>query len=438
VNLFEAVRNSEIVSIEGDNKTGKLTFTLYLISRSVSEKTLILSSIPKPILNKRIESIKKLEDEEINELIENKLEFLCLKENWEEIKAKYGFDFLIEDILYIVKDIQPKNIIFHRPDLMFNEDEFEFAKWLIDSLIELKENFHTRLFITTKENSIIENIIENYSDIDFEIKTQPERIVKVKSSLFPLKTLKYQFLYENGKLILKEFNKNITHKETKKHSMLLITQNDYLIKIHNYLFEKKFDITFAKEISQSIASILKEPEIVVFNPPEKTLNLQMCELASEKKLSSKIIYLINKDYVRTDDKMRAVYAGCYEIMPAKFNIEEYIFLIEKLIKDFFYTEKINQLPMQKEIKSFEHFCTVVDNFYNERIYFTVFVGECKNEDVLKHVRVHDIIFKTNNTFYICFVNANSHIFERGIKHKIQPQNYHLVEAIDWNEKGICL
>ena len=437
MNIFETITQSEIVSIEGENKSGKLTFTLYLLSRSAKEKTLILSSIPKPILKKRLQSIKNLKDGPINSLLEN-TDYLCLKENWEEIKAKYGFDFLIEDIARIIQDVKPKNIIIHRADLMFNEDEYEFAKWFTDSLIELKEENGLRLFFTTKENTVIQNITENYSDIDFEIKNVHQRTIKVKSSLFPLKTLSFIFTYEFGKLVLKETkNSSLTPNESKKHSMLLITQNEYLTKVHKYLFEKKFEISHANDIAQSVANILKEPDIVVFNPQEKSLNLQICQLASEKKLLSKIIYLVNKDYVRTDDKMKAVYAGCYDIMPANFTIEEYIFLIEKLIKDFFYTEKINQLPLQKETKNFDHFCKIVDNFYKERIYFTVFAGECDDGNILKHIRIHDIIYKSHNTTYICFVNTNAHTFETGIKHKINPRNYSLIEAVDWKEKGIC-
>jgi len=452
MNIFNAIEKSEIISIEGDNKSGKLTFTLYLIANSAFGKTLILSSIPKPILKKRIVSIESLNDEKINSLL-NEVEYLCLKENWEEIKAKYGFDFLIEDVKRIIFDTQPDNIVLHRTDLMFNEDEYEFAKWFIDSIIELKEEYNLKLFITSKENTIIHNIVENYSDIDFEIKNQKERIIIVKSSLFPLKTLKYIFSLKNGKLTLEEVkehyqsihetqeakrNTTTNFQETLKNNRLLVvTQNEYLIKLNDYLFSNIFTIQAAKSMSESIAKLFESPDIVIYNPPETDLNLEMCHIVNEKQIHSKIIYLLNKDYVRIDDKMQAVYAGCYDILPVNFNIEEYIFLIEKLAKNFFYTEKINQLPKQREVKSFEHFCAIVNNFYEERIYFTLFEGKTEEENVLKLVRNHDIVYKDKDKTYICFINANGFIFERGIKNKIKPSDYKLIEAIEWEEKGIC-
>jgi len=454
MNIFNAIEKSEIVSIEGDNKSGKLTFTLYLIANSAFGKTVILSSIPKPILKKRINSIESLNDEKINMLIPH-LDYLCLKENWEEIKAKYGLDFLIEDVKHIIFDTKPDNIVLHRTDLMFNEDENEFAKWFIDSIIELKEEFNLKLFITSKENTIIHSIVENYSDIDFEIINKKEREIIVKSSLFPLKTLKYKFALVNNKLVLEELNEthvsnkpleNLTNttsnsheeKPIKNNKLLVMSQNDYIIKLNQYLFSEVFEISTAKSISESIAKIFESPDIVVYNPPEEGLNLEMCHVVKDKQIHSKIIYLINKDYVRTDDKMKAVYAGCYDILSINFNIEEFIFLIEKLSQNFFYTEKINQLPSQREVKNFEHFCKIVNNFYEERIYFTLFVGEVENKDILKLIRNHDIVYKDKEKTYICFINANKTIFEKGIKNKIQPKNYVLIEAIEWKEKGICI
>jgi len=450
MNIFNAIEKSEIVSIEGDNKSGKLTFTLYLLANAAYGKTVIISSIPKPILKKRIASIESLNDNKINSLLQE-TDYLCLKENWEEIKAKYGFDFLIEDIKQIIFDTKPLNIVLHRTDLMFNEDESEFAKWFIDSIIELKEEFSLKLFITSKENTIIHNIIENYSDIDFEIRNEKERIIIVKSSLFPLKTLKYKFSLENSKLTLKEINdkitsnttnsqsqnNNISTEEIKNNKLLVVSQNDYLIKLNQYLFDSIFNIQIAKSFSESIAKIFESPDIVVYNPPENTLNLEMCHVVKDKQIHSKILYLINKDYVRTDDKMQAVYAGCYDIMSINFNIDEYIFLIEKLAKNFFYTEKINQLPHQREVKNLEHFCKIVNNFYDERIYFTLFIGETEEENILKLIRNHDIVYKDHEKTYICFINANTTIFEKGIKNKIKPKNYSLIEAIEWKEKGIC-
>ncbi len=442
--LINAIKKSEIVLTQGENKSGKLTFSLFLLSNiDVNSKTLILSTIPKSLMNKRIKTIEDLNDQKINTLLQN-VEYLCLKENWEEIKAKYGFDFLIEDIRHIIFDTKPDNIIFHRADLMFNEEEYEYAKWFVDSLIELKDEIVFKLLITSRKNTIIQKVIENYCDIDFEIERKESRIVNIISSLFPITPLSYIFeKKENFTLIPNEkqsqhstnntFNSS---NQTIKNKMLIMSQNDYLIKLNNYLFEKVFNIEIATSITQSIAKLLENPEIVIYNPNEKDLNFEMCHIVKEKGINSSILYILNKDYVRVDDKMQAVYAGCYDVMPKNFNIEEYIFLIEKLTKNFFYTEKINHLPKQREVKNFEHFCKVLETFYNERIYFTLFIGETEEVNILQKVRNHDIVFKDGQKTYICFINSNKEVFEKGIKNKIKAKNYTLIESIEWKEKGI--
>ena len=444
MNVIDSIKKSEIVLTQGENKSGKLTYSLFLLSNvDVNAKTLILSSIPKSLMTKRIKMIKDLNDKKINTLI-HKIEYLCLKENWEEIKAKYGFDFLIEDIKRIITEINPQNIIFHRADLMFNEDEHEYAKWFVDSLIELKENIKFKLLVTSKKDTVIQKVIENYCDIDFEIEKKEERVVNILSSLFPISPLTYLFKKDNG-LTLIPFNtqqgsiqSNYTNQNPiQKNKMLVMTQNEYLIKLNKYLFEKVLDIEVAKSMTQSISKILENPKIVIYNPPEKELNFELCHTVKEKNINSDILYILNKPYVRTDDKMQAVYAGCYDILPNNFNIEEYIFSIEKLTKNFFYTEKISRFPKQRETKNAQHFCTILETLYNERIFFTLFVGEVGEENILQKVRNHDIIYRENNKIFICFINSNKEVFEKSIKDKIKAKNYVLIESIEWKEKGIC-
>jgi len=438
--LINAIKKSEIVLTQGENKSGKLTFSLFLLSNiDLNSKTLILSTIPKSLMNKRIKTIEDLNDQKINTLLQN-TEYLCLKENWEEIKAKYGFDFLIEDIKHIIFDTKPDSIIFHRADLMFSEEEYEYAKWFIDSLIELKEEINFKLLITSKKDTIIQKVIENYCDIDFEIEKKEKRIVNIISSLFPITPLSYIFEKQKELVLIPHEKENVPSSQYNKtidNKMLIMSQNEYLIKLNKYLFEKIFNIEIATSITQSISKLLENPEIVIYNPPEKDLNFEMCHIVKDKGINSNIIYILNKDYVRVDDKMQAVYAGCYDVMPKNFNIEEYIFTIEKLTKNFFYTEKINHLPKQREIKNFEHFCKILETFYNERIYFTLFIGETEEVNILQKVRNHDIVFKDGQKTYICFINSNKEVFEKGIKNKIKAKNYTLIEAIEWKEKGIC-
>ncbi|QCI28877.1 hypothetical protein [Caminibacter pacificus] len=439
--LINAIKKSEIVLTQGENKSGKLTFSLFLLSNiDLNSKTLILSTIPKSLMNKRIKTIEDLNDQKINTLLQN-TEYLCLKENWEEIKAKYGFDFLIEDIKHIIFDTKPDSIIFHRADLMFSEEEYEYAKWFIDSLIELKEEINFKLLITSKKDTIIQKVIENYCDIDFEIEKKEKRIVNIISSLFPITPLSYIFEKQKELVLIPHEKENVPssqyNNKTIDNKMLIMSQNEYLIKLNKYLFEKIFNIEIATSITQSISKLLENPEIVIYNPPEKDLNFEMCHIVKDKGINSNIIYILNKDYVRVDDKMQAVYAGCYDVMPKNFNIEEYIFTIEKLTKNFFYTEKINHLPKQREIKNFEHFCKILETFYNERIYFTLFIGETEEVNILQKVRNHDIVFKDGQKTYICFINSNKEVFEKGIKNKIKAKNYTLIEAIEWKEKGIC-
>jgi len=440
LNIKESIKKANIILIEGENKSGKLSTALYF-STFLEKKVTIISTIIKPIMNKRLKAIKMLQDKNINSLLEN-LSLLCLKEDWEKVKAEFGFDFLLEDIKKIIKDKTPEILILHRPEIMFNRQEEEFAKQYIEDVIEICSDLNIKLIITLEENSFLVEKIENFSEINFLIKklSSNEREINIKHSLYPIDYENFILKWQVNKLIIleKSIKKPIETIEKEKpltqnrKSLLIITNDEYLQQFHQYVFEKEFILDFAKNLSEVISKLLKNPEIVIYNPEDEKIDTQICE--SFKNTTTKIIYIVNKDYTRNIDKMNIFAAGCYEVIPKNFIIEEYILLIEKLSNSYFYLNKIKLLNKKNIIKNKNHFFEIVNTLYKERIYFSIVIGKA-NENIFSKIRHNDIIFKENDTIFLCLIDTNRYIYEKIIKKKLNLKEEKFIEAIEWEDNG---
>ena len=435
--LIDIINKSDIALIEGESKLGKLTFALYAYSQNEKiEKITILSSIQKKLMQKRIRSIQNLNDKNINRILEN-IEYLCLKENWLEIKSSYGFDFIYEDIERIVHNTKCDAIILHRPDLMFSNSEYDLARLFLEKFIEIANSKGKKTFITTDMNHFITEFLENYTDISLQmIKKENVREIIIKHSLYPVSSNLYEFVFKNNRfqLIGEKQSSNIDT-ETSKNDMLVISQDERFKKIHSYIFSKYFNIEFASNLSEVIKKIENKPEIIIYQDQETIPEFDICNTVKNISPRSNIIFILNKNYIRAEDKMDAIQSKCYEVFSRNFNLEEYILTIEKINQNFFYSNKLKLLPPQKIATSYENFCKAIKSLYNERIFFSVVESSEFKDETINRLRAHDIIYKKDGFTYLCLVNVTKEMFESYLKEKLElTNNYHFIEAIEWDGK----
>ena len=79
MNIIEILKKSDIVLVEGKNKSKKLLFSLYSCAQNEKiEKVLIISTIQKKILEKRINFIKNMNIPQLN-IVLNTLNFFFFK-----------------------------------------------------------------------------------------------------------------------------------------------------------------------------------------------------------------------------------------------------------------------------------------------------------------------------------------------------------------------
>ncbi len=463
--IENAIKKSELILIEGEKKSGKLTFALFTIANFLSNNgVVIFSSFPKTLMLKRLGAIAHLGDKIITNTIES-LQIFCLKENFKELKNSFGYKFMIEDIKRVIEKEQRNILLFHRLDLFFEIQEREEAEQFIDKLVGIKELYNIKLLITSSAsnnpNNYINEILENYTDINLLIQKDNHTEIKVQSSIFPIQPFKFSFIMQNKTLELKPLNNNTnkylfsqnTQAEEKSiKKILLISEDMEFINLHKFLFDKNnfiFDTAFT--LSETIQKILEGPDLIIYNPPDDSYDLEVCSIIKKNNLESQLIYIVNKEYVRFNDKMNAVNAGCYEVFPKNFIFEEYILTLERVLHSHFYTTLIQQLPSNKEtIKSLKHFCNIVEGFWQDRIYFSIIAAKTNipKEILFSKIREKDIMFYEKNRVVFCLINLRKERAKTVID-KIKSITYerkelifdisHIIDTTMWKElkEEIC-
>jgi len=443
MNFNEIVLKSEIILIEGGKKIGKLSLALHKCN---GEKTMIFSSYQKPIFLKRLSAVSNLKDELIQKTL-LQLKFLTLKEDWLEYKIKYGYDFLLEDIKRAIKEFEPKNVIFHRLDLMFGSHINDNTSIFMEKLLGIKEEFECKIFITAipnEENDTIIETIGDFSDLNIEITKEKERIINIKNSIFPVTPDKYYFLYKDDMIIIKPVDPHI--KSAKNIHILLITDKKELIDLHNYIFGKKgFFVDIATSMSDTINKILSNPDIIIYNPKDEKLDLSVCNTIKQQKIPSKLIYITHSEYVRSEDKMKALESGCYEMFPMNFSLGEYILEMEKMLGNNFYTSILNKLSVNKILHNKHHFCEIIDSLYEERIYFSIikFKDNIKAEKIRQQLRSTDIIYEKDSSFILCLINIRKRnitpVLKKLFEGNVENKNIQIYESTEWNSvrEEIC-
>jgi len=446
--IQDIIDKSKLVLVEGDKKIGKLAFSLMNAEKG---GILLISSYPQKLLEKRIASLENLDSPEINDALRH-LDFLTMKEEWQRLKAKYGFDFLTKDIEHAIESYRPKTVICHRFDTIFNNIDNEASTLFMERMINIKEANDFKLFFTVssdEQNSNAIGIIEDYSDIHIKISKDHDRVVEVKTSIFPIEIERYRFIQNGGQKLklmplpseaesneqnaLAAVQQNQTPRDTE---VLLISENDELIKFHRYLFDRHgFKLNVAHSMPEMLDGFLTSPDLIIFNLNSDQPDFELCKTLKERNIKSKLIYIVQSPYVRYEDKMRTVESGCFEILPSSFNCAEYVLEIEKTLQKTFYTPTSNKIASHRVFQDKGYFCDIVDAYYNDKIYFTImkFRSNIMPTDMRKMLRNQDVIYydTATRTYVVTLINMRKSNTKVIVDKLAIQEGYTIYEAYEW-------
>jgi archaellum biogenesis ATPase FlaH len=449
--LENGIEKSQVILVYGEPRIGKLLFSLFAITHYLhSPHTAFFSPIAEDLMERRFEGIKEVKDGLINNFLESpQFSPFFFKENYPELKKQYNPLLLLEDIKKAVDITNSKVLILHRFEYFFEIQEFDEAEEFFQELVKFVQLKGFKLFLTTSPSERFVNIpdlIDSYLELRVDIEIEEDkRVADVKYTVHPLAEKIYYFKRGERGLELVPRNMEVLESQ-KQYSVSIHSSDPWIEKTIRYLLHpSKFKIFEGCKTPDFIQAICKGYEIIFFYDENRELDLDYCRIIKENNLPSRIIYILNKEFVRGGDRISAVDEGCYELLPRTFGIEDVVLTLKRIVGDDFYNINALRLPTSNLLPSKKELCEVVHTLLDGRIFFSFVEAKVEGdpENLVRVMRKSDYLAEDGGMVYMVFLNARKEILEEVVlpslskRAGVEIEPIKIVEASDILEKPVC-
>ena len=400
--IYQKLKESESIVIEGKKKSGKLTFMLYLLSKKYT-KISIVSPLSANKTTKKLEAISRsFEDlEGLNKF----LDIFAFREDWITIKNEFGFKFLLQDLEFFIANQKNEVIVFHRIGTLFEYSDRDLIDDFFNDLLAYGIKYKKQLIFTLDIDDVNYDLMSYYlvESIDLYMKIEKieeSREVSILYALSPV--LDQTYLFENHLKKLKLNTKDKSGYINKDISVIVISKNKKIQRFHKYLLEKEgIELSIVDSISDSLEAILKNPDYLIFSQEEEESNFSVCELSSKYNLYTKTLYLLDKPFLRVDDRLKAIEKGCVDVLNFQIPKMHYILELAKYLNKTFY--KNNIIKDNSELKTKEEVIEYINYLIEERVLFTILKIDGKVKD-FSYLRDYDKYVELEKYGIIILVN----------------------------------
>ena len=370
MDLFQKLIESESIIIEGDRKVGKLTAALYMLSKKFTTIT-VVSPFNKNKISKKISTLATsfINLENMNEV----LDVYAFREDWINIKNEYGFGYLLKDLEYFISKNPDEVILFHRIGSLFEYADRDLIEDFFTELLSYGVKHKKKLVFTLNTDAVNYDLISYYllelSDLYMKISKHGEyREIEVLFALTPIETPSYVFASTDKKLLLEP--KNNSTFLNKDISVIMIAKDPYIRDFHDYLLSKEgITLTIVESISDILESILKNPDYIIFSEETIEKDFSICEIPAKYDLYTKILYLINQDFLRVDDRLEAIQRGCSDVLNFNSQKIRYVLELAKYLHKAFY--KIDVIYNKDKLNNKKDLLNFIKFLLSERTLFTI-------------------------------------------------------------------
>jgi len=342
----------------GKRKCAKLSFYLFALNQYLGGASLTIIS---PHDQERMLERLKIAKSNISNFsnLDKQLSLNFLKSDRAELKASYGLELLNDDLEKAIEKSDSRFILFHSFNHFFDVPDGRFIEPTIQTIAKLAKRHGKQVLFTcdteSENHKLVSHCFSTQADLIFNIDNSNQSTVKelnIAYSIYPVEIFNYQFLLKNGALSLdikiekqelKSPELSITAKVGKSESavkkVLLLSDNQDMIRLHEYLLRDNDEIDFkvCKNITDALAALLSKPSLIINHCEDIEEHHSLALSLEENQIAANLIFLINKKYVREEDRIKASEQyNCNQIFDLSFRAIDYILAIETSIDKRFY------------------------------------------------------------------------------------------------------
>jgi len=444
--LFSFFSNVNTITVNSGPKGGKFTFFLYMLSQLYKEKAVFFTPMESYLFKKKL-TVLSTQFPQFRG-IDEMLEVYYMQKNFSSMKQIYGYDFILDEIEKIISQNEKKFFVIHRINEFFDyQDRFEIPAFF-KKLTQIAQQHDKTLVIlanTAHQNfEQVNELSQELSDIVIDItkNDKNERIVNLLDILRHQEYPQLKFKIQNDQCIL-EFEQQ--EHETQKHekTILLVELDhikDNIQELLEYILNHPgFSIKKAMTLQEILKEIFIRPDLIIISMNRTDENMQIINSIKTQLPDTKIIAIINQEFVRTEDEHEFLSNGCEAVLSKEFTFDKLILTLQKSLGTLFYTTLLEKLPKHNNIlKDMEEMRQLADECVENSIYFTSLI--MKNKDgikIEKSSRKTDYLCLTKEK--VCYLAINTLPKEtKHIEKKYNLQTECIAEAIDYKSIEDCI
>ena len=425
--IFHKLQESESIVIEGDRRIGKLTFALYILKKKYSNVSLI-SPLTSNQVAKRIEALSQ-SFIEFNNLADF-IDAYSFREDWVDIKNEYGFKYLLQDLEYFIETNPNEVIVFHRIGHIFEYSDRDLIEYFFTTLLSYGIKHKKKLVFLIGTDIVNYDLVSHdlveSSDLYLKIYKEGDvREIEVLFALSPIIDAKYVFESKQKKLFF--FTKEKSGYINKNVSLVVIAKDEKIQRINKYLLDKpQIELKIIDSIVDSLDAILQNPDYILYFGEDNKINPSICELRTKYNLYTKILYMVNKEFIRVDDRLNIIDKGCVDLLNFNIPIINYVLEISKYIQIHFY--KIGIIRNDLKLKTKDEVIDFINYLLKGRILFSIVKIDEKLENI-QYLRNYDKYIEFEDYNIIIFVNLLKHELTKIIFSKMD-EHFHILKIQD--------
>jgi len=445
--LFSFFSDVNIITINSGPKGGKFTFFLYMLTQLYREKAVFFTPVESYIFKKKLHILSELFPQ--CKHIDQILSVYYIQENFSIMKQKYGYEFILKEIEKLIMSSEEKFFVIHRiNDFFDHQDRYEIPNFF-KKLTQLAEKYDKKLVIlanTAHTNfEQIDQLSQELSDIVINIEKNDKngKVINILDILKHQEHPQLKFTIQDNQCIL-EYNENEENTTTTYEKNILLVELDHIKDNIQELLEyilkgPGFNIKKATTLQEILKEIFIRPDLIIVSMERTNENLQIIQSIKTQLPSTKIIAIINQDFVRTEDEHEFLSNGCEAVLSKEFTFDELILELQKALDSLFYTNLLKKLPKHNNIlKNIDEMRELANECIENSIYFTSLVMKNTN-----HIAVEKSSRKTDYLCFtkekVCYLAINTLPKEtKHIEKKYNLQTECMAEAINYQSIEDCL
>lgn len=415
---IEDVLQSTSIIISGGAKVGKTTFLSYLLQSLFKTKAIIFTTQEKYLFDRKINALSSQFKQFSN--LQDLIRAFYIKEDWHNLKQKYGYAFFITELENIIANSEEKLIVMHRIGEYFEfQDRYEIEN-VYRSLIKIAIKYDKKIiFLANSKNEnfeYIKNIADEFSDVSVTINSNNHghRTINIKNLLnnqeYPVMNFK---IHEKNFLLDYEHLSKKDEKNSIKNVLIaeLDSMHDDTKEICEYLFNQpqSFNVKNANSLQTLLQEIFIIPDIIIIFMKRTQENLETTKSIKKQLPNSNIVAILDQPFIRSEDKREAYMHGIDELFSNDIILDNLILSLEKASKDTFYKKRLDTInDYTNVIENIKDFRKLANTCIDNSIFFTAFVLESKGmkKKVETSGRKHDYIYQKGEKLYYLAVNTS--------------------------------